>query len=230
VRYEAFLRQELPYSLCQELEKRVDEIIDDAEVTLKTQIPHIFRDLQLQLFQNYLTLRNSQSIASSKETDKGLEPLESNMNNERPLETLKSYSMHLNDKGDQLATSIPSQMFGVDTLPGFEADMLPEFGADIPPGFDGKLFDMPMDFEFLLEPICDTPLIDSAPKPTTSPDTSESIADTRDQNVAQSDEEFFFNESVTTIDTRCGNGSSYAVSLEFRPSKSNESINFVEET
>jgi hypothetical protein len=61
-RYEAFLRQELPSSIRQELETRVDKVLENMEEDLKSQLPGIFRDMQIRLFQNYLQRRASQSI------------------------------------------------------------------------------------------------------------------------------------------------------------------------
>jgi len=53
-RYEAFLRRELPSSIRRELETRVDELLDHTEETLRNQLPSIFRDVQIRLFQDYV--------------------------------------------------------------------------------------------------------------------------------------------------------------------------------
>jgi hypothetical protein len=57
-RYEAYLRQELPYSLRRELELRVDTLLESAEETLRSQLPTIFRDLQMRHFREYLQQRS----------------------------------------------------------------------------------------------------------------------------------------------------------------------------
>jgi len=59
-RYETFLRQELPSSIRQELETRVDEALENVEENLKSQLPDIFRDMQIRLFQDYLQRRAAQ--------------------------------------------------------------------------------------------------------------------------------------------------------------------------
>lgn len=55
--YEAFLRQEIPMSLRRELEARVDTLLDNAEETLRSELPNIFRDLQIELFSTFLRTR-----------------------------------------------------------------------------------------------------------------------------------------------------------------------------
>lgn len=52
--YEAYLRQELPHSVRNELENRLDNILADAEADLRTQLRDIVRDLQIAHFQDYL--------------------------------------------------------------------------------------------------------------------------------------------------------------------------------
>ena len=60
-RYEAYLQRELPSSIRQELETRVDELLENAEETLRSQLPNIFRDIQIRHFQDYLQLQTTQS-------------------------------------------------------------------------------------------------------------------------------------------------------------------------
>ena len=62
--YEVFLRQELPYSLRAELNARLDRLLDDEESSLRTQLPTIFRDLQVRLFQEYREQRQVSSIST----------------------------------------------------------------------------------------------------------------------------------------------------------------------
>ncbi|KAK5652662.1 hypothetical protein OQA88_10256 [Cercophora sp. LCS_1] len=61
VRYEQFLRRELPGRVRQELETRIDERLNPIEEGLRDELVEIVRDMQLQLFELYKASRNTVS-------------------------------------------------------------------------------------------------------------------------------------------------------------------------
>ncbi|KAM7203143.1 hypothetical protein V8F20_004085 [Naviculisporaceae sp. PSN 640] len=61
IRYEQFLRRELPGRVRQELETRIEERINPMEETLRGELVEIVRDMQLQLFELYKASRNPET-------------------------------------------------------------------------------------------------------------------------------------------------------------------------
>lgn len=62
-RYGVHLRREMSFSLRQELEARLNDMSDNAEGTLRSELPIIFRDLQIRNFQEYIQQRRAASSA-----------------------------------------------------------------------------------------------------------------------------------------------------------------------
>ena len=123
--YEEFLRRELPQSVRRELELRVDELLESAEETLKTELPRIFRDLQLRIFQDYQQQRKSQSKNVAGPEFGQLEPPQ--------LEAEELY-----------ASVDPESRSGIDAqLETSVSEMLSYDG--FPDWFDGALYDIPLD-------------------------------------------------------------------------------------
>ena len=63
VRYEAYLRRELPSSVRIEIEQSIDEIVDWEEEKLRSELPRIIHELQLRLFQQYQQHRGRASTS-----------------------------------------------------------------------------------------------------------------------------------------------------------------------
>jgi hypothetical protein len=108
-----------------ELELRVDELLDGAEETLKTELPRIFRDLQLRLFQDYQQQRKKQSKnGAGSESDQSEPQLEA----KQPSALVHPESSSGNADA-QLENSV-SEMSSYDYFPDW---------------FDGALYDIPLD-------------------------------------------------------------------------------------
>jgi hypothetical protein len=60
-RYASYLREELPPSIQHELETTLDDLLGGVEESLRTLLPEIFRQTQLQLLQRYTEMRNRES-------------------------------------------------------------------------------------------------------------------------------------------------------------------------
>lgn len=133
-RYENYLRQELPTSLRQDLVAKVDEVLENAEEKLKGQLPNIFRDLQIRLFQNYRQLRQSELKQQSPGIGNQDKSLETGLNNDNTPASVASDSHVPDDLANQLAAYYP---------PPYVWDSVwhDAFG-----GFDGAVFEFPATF------------------------------------------------------------------------------------
>jgi hypothetical protein len=124
--YESFLRRELPSSVRRELETRVDELLDSAEETLKSELPRIFRDLELRLFQDYQQRRKAQTNITSGPEIEQSNPLQSVCQEPSASVTPESSSCHHGAQSDDSVPAMPSYNYPL-------------------PWFDGILYDMPPD-------------------------------------------------------------------------------------
>jgi hypothetical protein len=64
-RYGTYLRQALPLAFRRELESRVESLFENGEESIRNQIPDIFQDMQIRLFQDYMRFRTPQSTQTA---------------------------------------------------------------------------------------------------------------------------------------------------------------------
>jgi hypothetical protein len=109
-----------------ELELRVDELLEGAEETLKTELPRIFRDLQLRLFQDYQQQRKKQSKNGAGAEFGQSEPPQ-----------LEAEQLSASDHPESSSGNADAQLENsVSEMPGYD---------NFPDWFDGALYDIPLD-------------------------------------------------------------------------------------
>jgi hypothetical protein len=122
--FEAYLRRELPSSLRKELDLRVDELLENAENAIKSELPKLFQELQRQHFQIYKQHRKSETATPTK-CDSG---------------SSSTFGVGCEQAS---ALDVPESSFETPYWsPGDTSSTAFDFDK-IPFSFDGTLFDMP---------------------------------------------------------------------------------------
>jgi hypothetical protein len=148
--YEAYLRQELPYSVRQELELRLENLLENVEETLRDELSTILRDLQLRHYQEYLEQRrgSQRSPLERTATDAGgsTDPVQTVNRQETSMDDCTP----LGDSTPNTVTATPTATISTTTVELAEAvasyDSASTLLLDTIPEFDGVVFEIPQSY------------------------------------------------------------------------------------
>ena len=124
-RYEAYLREELPLHLRQELNQQVNELFGNIEESLRNRLSNIVRDLQRRIFQNYVQSRRSQEVPTITSNPAHLQTNELAASDEPPENPNET------------------NFLGTDDFSGMHPDSVTWLWDDVFADFDGTVIEMP---------------------------------------------------------------------------------------